>query len=278
MKKNSRVFISYSYSDKEKAELIKERLMDEGVRVVSPEEIKPGESFIDEIKYLYESSEIILILLSERLFKNEKFQFEYPRYFFDEAKKRNISILPVLLEHFDVPKDFFQYQVFDLKSDFGKGLDQLVKSIRILQTLSFDELGSRQFEQFVYDLLKEVEFQNLKRQPGLSDKGIDFIGEYYSTDPFGSKRLETWLIECKYYRDERFSVNALKQIVDGYKYIGKEDAKVLLLTNSLLTSAAEQYLDEIRRYSNIDISVIDGTALKNLLMGKSSLVEKYFSK
>jgi hypothetical protein len=278
MSNEKRVFISYSHSDQEKAQLIKDRLVDEGVRVVGPEEIKVGESFIDEIKYLYESSEIILVLLSEKLFKNDKFQFEYPRYFFEGARKRNVSIIPILLEHFKVQSDFLQYQTLDFKTDFDRGLEQLVKWIHILQTLSFDKFSSKEFEQFVYDLLKEIDFHNLQKHGGAFDKGIDFIGEYYSTDPFGSIKRETWLIECKYYRDDRFSVIALKQLVDAYKYIGKGDAKVLLLTNSLLTSAAEQYLEEIRKYSNIDVSVLDGAALKNLVINRSNLIEKYFSR
>ena len=81
MSKKQRVFISYSYNDKQVANQITERLINEGIDVVSgTDKIQAGHSYLEEIKYLYETSEIIIVLLSESLFRNDKFQFEFPFY------------------------------------------------------------------------------------------------------------------------------------------------------------------------------------------------------
>lgn len=278
MSNKQRVFISYSFNDKETADKIVERLRKEDITVVSDiDNIQAGQSYFEEIKYLYETSEIIIILLSDSLFRNEKFQFEFPRFFFDEARKRKVTIIPALVDKCTIPSDFLEFEIINLKTNFNKGLDKIVERLKVFQEISFENFSPHVFEEFVYDLLKEYGFRNLERVTS-NGKGIDFLGEYYSTNPFGIKKRETWLVEVKYYKEERFSISAIRNIVEAYKYIGKEDAKILLVTNGLLTSAAEEYIDEVRRYSNIDIDLLDGQTLKKLVSRRKRLLDKHFLK
>lgn len=279
MNKKHRVFISYSYNDKQVANRITDRLLDEGIEVVSGvDKIQAGHSYLEEIKYLYESSEIIIVLLSESLFRNDKFQFEFPRFFFDEARKRKVTIIPALVDKCSIPSDFLEFEIINLTTNFDKGLDKIIQKLKVIPEISFESFQPREFEEFIYDLLKEYGFKNIQREQITSNRGVDFIGEYFSTNPFGIKKRETWLVEVKYYREERFSISSIKQLVETYKYIGKEDAKILLITNSLLTSAAEEYLEEVRKYSNIDIDLLDGLTLKKLVSRKKRLLTKYFLK
>lgn len=277
MNKKHRVFISYSYNDKQVANRITDKLLNEGIEVVSGvDKIQAGHSYLEEIKYLYESSEIIIVLLSESLFRNDKFQFEFPRFFFDEARKRKVTIIPALVDKCSIPSDFLEFEIINLTTNFDKGLDKIIQKLKVIPEISFESFQPREFEEFIYDLLKEYGFKNIQREQITSNRGVDFIGEYFSTNPFGIKKRETWLVEVKYYREERFSISSIKQLVETYKYIGKEDAKILLITNSLLTSAAEEYLEEVRKYSNIDIDLLDGLTLKKLVSRKKRLLTKYF--
>lgn len=279
MNKKQRVFISYSYNDKRVANLITHRLLNEGIEVVSGiDKIQAGHSYLEEIKYLYESSEIIIVLLSESLFRNDKFQFEFPRFFFDEARKRKVTIIPALVEKCSIPSDFLEFEIINLTTNFEKGLEKIIQKLKVIPEISFENFQPREFEEFIHDLLKEYGFKNIQREQLTNDRGVDFIGEHFSTNPFGIKKRETWLVEVKYYREERFSISSIKQLVETYKYIGKEDAKILLITNSLLTSAAEEYLEEVRKYSNIDIDLLDGLTLKKLISRKKRLLTKYFLK
>lgn len=279
MNKKQRVFISYSYNDKQVANLITDKLLNEGIDVVSGiDKIQAGHSYLEEIKYLYESSEIILVLLSESLFRNDKFQFEFPRFFFDEARKRKVTIIPALVDKCNIPSDFLEYEIINLTTNFDKGLEKIIQKLKVIPEISFENFQPREFEEFIYDFLKEYGFKNIQRERITNDRGVDFIGEHFSTNPFGIKKRETWLVEVKYYREERFSISSIKQLVETYKYIGKEDAKILLITNSLLTSAAEEYLEEVRKYSNIDIDLLDGLTLKKLISRKKRLLTKYFLK
>lgn len=279
MNKKQRVFISYSYNDKQVANLITDKLLNEGIDVVSGiDKIQAGHSYLEEIKYLYESSEIILVLLSESLFRNDKFQFEFPRFFFDEARKRKVTIIPALVDKCNIPSGFLEYEIINLTTNFDKGLEKIIQKLKVIPEISFENFQPREFEEFIYDFLKEYGFKNIQRERITNDRGVDFIGEHFSTNPFGIKKRETWLVEVKYYREERFSISSIKQLVETYKYIGKEDAKILLITNSLLTSAAEEYLEEVRKYSNIDIDLLDGLTLKKLISRKKRLLTKYFLK
>ena len=277
MSKKQRVFISYSYNDKQVANQITERLINEGIDVVSgTDKIQAGHSYLEEIKYLYETSEIIIVLLSESLFRNDKFQFEFPSFFFDEARKRKVTIIPAVVGKCSIPSDFLEFEIINLTNNFDKGLEKIIQKLKVIPEISFENFDPRYFEEFIFDLLKEYGFKNIQREQMGKDRGIDFIGEHFSTNPFGIKKRQTWLVEVKYYREERFSISSIKQLIDTYRYIGKEDAKILLITNSLLTSAAEEYLEEVRKHSNIDIDLLDGLTLKKLVSRKKRLLTKYF--
>jgi hypothetical protein len=108
-------------------------------------------------------------------------------------------------------------------------------------------LNHRDFEELIHDLLKAYSFKNIKREDRFNDRGVDFIAEYFSSNPFGQKRKEIWMIETKFYSESRFDIKTIKQVTDLYKYINKEDAKLLLITNSQINSVVEDYLNDIRK-------------------------------
>jgi len=277
--RRKRIYLSYSSHDKEKADLIASRLHNTGFDVISDySNISSDKYMFDEIRYSLQSSDFVLILLSKYLFESSYFRFEYSKDFFYHTRQRKVTIIPVLIEKCDIPSDFLEYELFNLTNDFEKVFEKLLKRIVVIPEISFENFSPTQFEELVFDFLKAYGFINIQREQRFNDKGVDFMAEYLAKNPFGQKRKEVWLIETKFYSEARFDIKAVKQIVDLYKYINKEDAKVLLITNSQLTSVVEEYLEDLRRSSFVDIDVIDGLLLKKLIAKRNRILNKYFIK
>lgn len=277
--RRKRIYLSYSYHDKSKAEEIADRLKTTDLDIVSDySNLSSDKYMFDEIRYSFHSSDFVLILLSKSLFESSNFKFEYSKDFFYHTRQRKVTIIPVLIEKCDIPSDLLEFEIFNLTNDFEKGFDRLLKRIMAIPEISFDNFSPTQFEELVFDLLKSYGFINIQREQRFNDKGVDFMAEYLSRSPFGQKRKEVWMIETKFYSESRFDIKAIKQIVDLYKYINKEDAKVLLITNSQLTSVVEEYLEDLKRSNYVEIDVIDGLLLKKLIAKRSRLLNKYFLK
>jgi len=273
----NRVFISYSKRDSSIAHEISTILQQENIDVIFDyKDIDNSENIFNQIRYMYESSETVIILLSQSLFSSNYSTYEFPKYFFEEARKRKINIIPVLVEKCQIPSDFLEYEIVNLTYDFNKGIQSIVRKLKIIPEISFEHFSTRDFEEFTLDLLKEYGFKNIQEQPRINDLAIDFIAESYGKDVFGFPNKETWIIETKFYRHERFSVNSLHQIISSYNYINKVDAKILLITNSVLTSVAEEFIDDVQRSQNIEIKVLDGAKLKKAVANRKKLLNKYF--
>ncbi|MNU87707.1 Restriction endonuclease [compost metagenome] len=275
--RRNRVFISYSYNDREIADRISEALQREQIDVfIDYKDISIGENVFNQIRYMYESSETVIVLLSNSLFSSDFFQYEFPKYFFEEARKRKINVIPILIEKCQIPSDFLEFEIVNLTNDFNKGLEKVILKLKVIPEISFDQFLPFEFEEFTYDLLKAFRFKNIQREQRFNDYGIDFIAESYTKDVFGIPSKEIWMVEVKFYREERFSINSLRQIIELYQYVNRDDAKILLVTNSVLTSVAEEFIEETKREKNIEIKVLDGAHLKKIVSKRKRLLNKYF--
>lgn len=277
--RRKRVFISYSYNDKEIAHRISDAFQREQIEVyIDYKDLDSGENVFNQIRYMYESSETVIILLSKSLFSSKYFEYEFPQHFFEEARKRKINIIPVLIEKCQIPSDFLEFEIINLTNDFTKGLEKVIQKLKLIPEVSFEQFSPIEFEDFTYELLKEFKFKNIQREQKFNDRGVDFIAESFTKDVFGIPTKETWMVEVKFYKEERFSINSLKQIIELYKYINREDAKILLVTNSILTSVAEEFIKEVKKDRNIDIKILDGVHLKKIVTKRKRLLNKYFLK
>ena len=278
-RRKNRVFISYSHNDIEIAHRVSDALQREQIDVIIDyKDIRNGENVFDQIRYMYETSETVIILLSNSLFSSKYFQFEFPQFFFEEARKRKINIIPILIEKCQVPSDFLEFDIINLTNNFEKGLDKVVQKLKLIPEISFEHFSPYEFEDFTFDFLKAYGFKNIQREQKYNNKQIDFLAETFAKDVFGIPNRETWLVEVKFYKEERFSINSLNQIISLYNYINKEDAKILLITNSVLTSVAQEYIEKIKRENKLEIKVLDGVILKKLTAKRKRLLNKYFLK
>lgn len=276
--RRNRVFISYNQNDRNIAYRISNELERENIDVFFDyKDISNGDNVFDQIRYMYESSETVIVLLSKSLFSSQYFQYEFPQYFFEEARKRKINVIPILVEKCQIPSDFLEFDIVNLTNNFEKGLQKVIQKLKIIPEITFENFSPLEFENFTYDLLKAYNFKNIQREERFNNQAIDFLAETFTKDAFGIPKKETWIIEAKFYQEERFSVRLLNQIVHLYNYVDREDAGILLITNSLLTSVAEEYIQNAKRDRNLEIKIIDGTLLKKLVSKRKRLINKYFS-
>jgi hypothetical protein len=76
----------------------------------------------------------------------------------------------------------------------------------MLDQLPLDEMTSTGFEQFCFDLLREVGFVNVDWRKGTgtasspSDSGRDIVAYMEREDLDGTKHLEKWFVDCKHHK------------------------------------------------------------------------------
>lgn len=277
MTKRKRVFISYSFEDKPIVEQIIEKLISSGIEVYYESNLTSGSplDIRENLKYTIEASETVLIVLSKNFLKS-KWANEELSIFLSESHKRKILIIPVIIEKSLVPSILLDYDIVNLSNNFESGLDKIIKKLKVIPEISFEHFSGSEFESLISDLLKEYGFKNIQHQRNIRGIEIDFSAEFDSKSPFGISFRQQWLVEVKFYKQERFSINAIQQLIDYKRQLLPADLKLLLVTNSILTSVAQEYLNKYQKIENTQIEVIDGLQLKQLVSNRKRLLDKYF--
>lgn len=274
MSNRKRVFLSYCHADVEVALNIERRLRDDSIEVLSSFDLDPGSNIQTNLKYFVESSDIVLLLLSKAYF-NSIYSGQELNQFLVESNKRKVSVIPVAIERCNIPWRLKNLNTINLYNNIDSGIELLKRQINVLTHVSFDDFSAENFEEFTYLLLKEYGFKNIRREFDSSSYGIDFVAEAFTKNPFGFTQKETWIVEVKFYRNERFSINTIKQLFEYKRSILPHDSKMLLITNSILTSVAEEYLSDLQRNENTQIEVIDGINLKKLIAKRKKLINEF---
>jgi len=275
--RKKKIFVSYNYLDSDFANKIIMSLENRGIEVYKDSKLQPGDYWLNQIQYHFELSDMVLVVLSFNTLK-EGVSSDELRQLFKIAENRKISIIPVHIDNSPIPLILFNYQVINLTRNYEKGIESIIDKLIILPEINFNKFTNHNFQQFVYDFLKEYRFKNLTWQySDHFDFGYDLSASYENKDPFGNKIIETWLIEIKYYSEDRFSINSINQLINNFQNIKEKNKNLLLITNSILTSISEDYLNEIKGNQNLPITIIDGNALKKLIIKKKKLVNQYFT-
>lgn len=278
MNKRKRVFLSYSYQDKDKVDLIIEKLVQSGIEVYFESNLtaKNSVDIKKNLKYIIETSETVLIVLSKSFLNSEWANYELSN-FLDESHKRKITIIPIILEKSSVPSDLLKYEIINLSTNFDNGIEKIIKKLKVIPEISFEHFSPSEFENLIADLLKEYNFKKIESQHHSQDFGIDIKAEYETKSPFGTIRNEHWIVEIKFYRQDRFSISTIQQLIDYKRQLLPADLRLLLVTNSILTSVAQEYLEKFQKIENTQIEVIDGLLLKQLISKRKRLFDKYFN-
>ena len=274
MSNRKRVFLSYCHADIEVALNIEKRLRDDSIEILSSFDLEPGSIIQTNLKYFVESSDIVLLLLSKAYF-NSVYSGKELYEFLDESNKRKVSVIPVAIERCNIPWQLKNLNTINLYNNIDSGIELLKRQINVLTHVSFDNFSAENFKEFTYLLLREYGFKNINRKSHSSGYGIDFVAEAFTKNPFGFTQKETWIVEVKFYRNERFSINTIKQLFEYKRSILPHDSKMLLITNSILTSVAEEYLSDLQEHENTQIEVVDGIKLKKLIAKRKKLINEF---
>lgn len=273
----SRVFLSYATEDRSFAISIAKSLEARGVSVWYDLAVQVGSSLIDHISELISASDYLVVLISQNTKKSDWVMYELATAIKKELTARDITILPILIGDVEMPGFLQTYQSFDCRGEMESGIERLADQISAAPEIDFSRLTPEAFENLVADLLVKLQFTNIARSSPRQDVGYDFKAEYQRTDPFGLGTTETWLIECKFYRQSRADLKSIAQFLVNLSVFARTN-RGLIVTNSQLTSVALEHLTSLESKTGQEIRVIDGTELKRLLIKHNDLVRKYFLK
>lgn len=266
-----RVFISYSYQDKEFVEWLKTELQDLGLDIWYDEsEILVGDNIQKKVNEGIQSSSAFILVLSNSSKNSDWVRYEMNSAILLNAIKKGISILPIKIDDSEIPSDLSGYLYADFSDDRKKGLEILKRSLLKENKVDFEfkdwsNFDGRKFEDLIFDLLKYEGFK-AQRTPPTRDGGYDFIAK--TENILGSS--EKIIIESKFYKSQKISIDVLRQL---YAVASIEKVnKVLLITNSELTNSSRNFL----AHSTSNIIVWEGHELIRRLFSYPDLIKKYF--
>lgn len=268
-----KVFISYSYQDKDFVNWLKSNLVDLGLELwYDQQEINIGDSIKEKINEGLQTSSAFILVLSSSSMHSDWVRYEMNSALLLNAVKKGITILPIKIDDSKVPSDLAGYLYADFSSNKEQGLEILKRSLlksnkvdyEFTDWLNFDR---HSFEELIFELLIDEGFSVI-RTPPTRDGGYDFVAT--TENVLGSS--ERIIIESKFYKNQKISIDILRRL---YALASFENVnKVLLITNSELTSASREFLT----HTTPNIVVWEGHEVIKRLFSYPKLVEKYFPK
>lgn len=175
-----------------------------------------------------------------------------------------------------MPDNLKEFEVIELDNFGAIDYKALLEKMVVRENVTFEHFNVVKFEEMILELLQRLNFQKVEWHRKISERGFDFIAEYLNRDPFGIIEKQTWIFECKLYHHARFDIKTIQSVIDSYKYIQRKDAKLALITNSQFTSVVKDYIAQIRNTDFIDIRLIDGYQLKEIISAQPEMLERYF--
>ncbi len=166
-----KAWITYSYSDKDFVERLKNSLQTTDIEFQEIEhEILPGDNIVDTIYKRISQSEIIFVILSKEGVERKWFSTELGILISEIRNKPEKRIFPILKDKDVVIPPFIdQYQFVDLsdKKTFDKSIDQLQKALSRPKERNIDlferELQQKNIIQSKHELL-EREKENYEKK------------------------------------------------------------------------------------------------------------------
>jgi hypothetical protein len=264
------IFVSYTSKDREVAGQLSEHLSHSSTKVktLEIEQQIIGERLDWLLDEMYEGDTFLFLLSqhSAHLFKpSDKFAIK------QGTSNRGVILFPVRIDDCEIPPALKDHEVLDIASDFEKGFDKLTRIIGLVSNVDLNAVDPHTFESLIIDLLSKEGFVQSTARP---DAGIDLVVERNESTKPESGLKEITVVQVKRYPHSKADLMSLNQFASLLKSLSGI-RKGLLVTNSSLTSAAKGWLGHLNN-EGINISVIDGVELKELLLRHQDLIQKYF--
>jgi hypothetical protein len=146
--------------------------------------------------------------------------------------------------------------------------------------LPIDDMTDTEFEQFCFDLLRELGFVNLDWRKGTglnaspSDSGRDIVAQLPREELDGRQYFETWFVDCKHYRR-----GVPPDKVTGLlAWATAERADVaLIVASNFLSNPCKDFLKayEISNRPPFRVRYWERPALARMLEGRDEFVSRY---
>lgn len=150
----------------------------------------------------------------------------------------------------------------------------------MFDALQIDEMSDTAFEEFCFELLKELGFVNLDWRKGTgfdsspSDSGRDIVAYYPRAEVDGRQYLETWFVDCKHYKRgvPPDKVNGL------LAWAGAERADyALIIASNYLSNPCKDFLKayETNHRPPFRVRYWERPTLKGLLENRDEFIYRY---
>jgi HJR/Mrr/RecB family endonuclease len=269
---STRIFINYSFQDREVAEKIMNQLNSAGLDVTIDNYYKDNLFMNINSLYNMKPGDYMIILISQETKNNKWYKFDLENYLEKNISNRNITFVPVYLSRVNKVINGGNIVSFNLYNNFDNGLKKIIDFFIHTKYLDFDNIDPFQFEEMSKKLLSKMKLRIIDNF-GSQDLGYDFLAESTSKDPFGVKVVAKWAVECKYSKQNRADIKTLKQL-EQLLETRLPDFNGVLITNGLLTSASYELLTTLKKREKIRI--VDGIQLKTFLLKYPSVINEFF--
>ena len=150
----------------------------------------------------------------------------------------------------------------------------------MLDDLPIDSMNDTEFEEFCFDLLRELGFVNLDWRKGTglaaspSDAGRDIVAQLPREDVGGQQYFETWFVDCKHYKR-----GVPPDKISGLlAWAGAERAHVaLVIASNFLSNPCKDFLKayETSNRPPFRIRYWERPNLLGLLDGRDEFINRY---
>ena len=145
---------------------------------------------------------------------------------------------------------------------------------------SFNHLSPTEFEEFCFELLGKLDFENVKWRKGTgyssspSDSGRDIECERLIRDIDGEISLEKWFVECKHHK-KGIPPNEIQGVLSWAN--AKRPNKVLIIVTNFLSNPCKDYVENYISENNppFKIKYWELKDLEKITLGQSLLLTKY---
>lgn len=126
-----RIFISYSRIDSAIADRISAALQDDGHQIWKWDEtLKPGDNIAKKTSEGIRKADVFLLIVSENSLASKWVMHEFSTLALSEISRRELRIIPVLIDQSTVPSYLLSYFYLDISKDIEGGIAKLVESLK----------------------------------------------------------------------------------------------------------------------------------------------------